>query len=173
MIISTWSQTFSTGRTPSRFVYYAKVSVWKCLWLFWHVLLWPLVQTLDIQQLNLIMEILGTPPQEYLNRITSESVSSPSPGYTCVPCRGNEQKAWMVLLHCNPSFLCLFFFFSFFIYLTLHFCFYLLIYFSWLVGSVCGRNALAPLARKIGGISFRLDQSHVYLHPSPPRNHVN
>ncbi|ROT68770.1 mitogen-activated protein kinase 14 [Penaeus vannamei] len=26
-----------------------------------------------IQQLNLIMEILGTPPQEYLNRITSES----------------------------------------------------------------------------------------------------
>ncbi|KAK8377392.1 hypothetical protein O3P69_013787 [Scylla paramamosain] len=28
-----------------------------------------------IQQLNLIMELLGTPPQEYLNRITSESVS--------------------------------------------------------------------------------------------------
>ncbi|KAK3865976.1 hypothetical protein Pcinc_028453 [Petrolisthes cinctipes] len=29
-----------------------------------------------IQQLNLIMELLGTPPQEYLTRITSESVSS-------------------------------------------------------------------------------------------------
>ncbi|KAG0712275.1 Mitogen-activated protein kinase p38b [Chionoecetes opilio] len=32
-----------------------------------------LSENIDIQQLNLIMELLGTPPQEYLNRITSES----------------------------------------------------------------------------------------------------
>lgn len=29
----------------------------------------------DIQQLNLIMEVLGTPPDDFMSKISSESVS--------------------------------------------------------------------------------------------------
>lgn len=32
--------------------------------------------TTDIHQLNLIMEVLGTPAQEFMQKISSESVSS-------------------------------------------------------------------------------------------------
>lgn len=169
MNISTWNQTFSTGRTPSHFAYfYAKVSVWK-----WFV------AVLACAVVTLSPDLRYPTAQSYhgdLGNTTSRVPQQdhvgvgkfPLPGCTCVPCWGREQKAWMVLLQCNPSFLSLVFS-SLFIFLCyiFFFCFFLLIYFSWLVGSVCGRNALASLASKIGGISFRLDQSHIYLHPWP------
>lgn len=37
--------------------------------------IFPLAKCLDIHQLNLIMEILGTPNDEFMRKITSEHVS--------------------------------------------------------------------------------------------------
>lgn len=35
----------------------------------------------DIQQLNLIMDVLGTPPDDFMSKISSESVSKSSDSF--------------------------------------------------------------------------------------------
>jgi hypothetical protein len=42
----------------------------------------PLALNVDIHQLNLIMEILGTPHEEFMQKISSESVSNIASVYT-------------------------------------------------------------------------------------------
>lgn len=43
------------------------------LWKIWTK--WSINPFIDIQQLNLIMDVLGTPPEDFMSKISSESVS--------------------------------------------------------------------------------------------------